>query len=160
MKTTFHKRRGPNPHANATRSPGGVGCPEVWNLHNGDLAIIGAGMTATVGGLPPTASCGPAQVIPTMETLPTFGGLVRLSKQPGDRNFETFGDGRDLEIHQVAVLGFNPRNGRSVQNDAQDRQPPGQVFLGYRRLRPATRQTNSRADLIPSRKVTGILHRV
>ena len=35
------------------------GCPDIWELEDGDFAIIGSEMTLNADQLPPTASCGP-----------------------------------------------------------------------------------------------------
>jgi hypothetical protein len=41
-----------------------AGCPDVWELDNGDFAIIGADITAeAVAKLPGSASCGPDERI-------------------------------------------------------------------------------------------------
>ncbi len=55
----FTKRLGPDPHANGTQSAGCSGCPDIWELANGDFAVIGADITAFAGQLPPSAGCGP-----------------------------------------------------------------------------------------------------
>ena len=55
----FLKRIGPNPHANGAKSVGGEGCPDIWELENGDFAVIGIDMTDEAKNkLPPTAGCG------------------------------------------------------------------------------------------------------
>ena len=35
------------------------GCPDMWELDNGDFAVIGTDITAHAGKLPPTAGCAP-----------------------------------------------------------------------------------------------------
>jgi hypothetical protein len=56
----FAKRIGPDPHANGAKSAGCYGCPDIWELDNGDFAIIGIDITeAAIPQLPPTAGCGP-----------------------------------------------------------------------------------------------------
>ncbi len=55
----FIKRLGPDPHANGATSAGCQGCPDIWELDNGDFAVIGADITPLVAQLPPSASCGP-----------------------------------------------------------------------------------------------------
>ena len=55
----FAKRIGPDPHANGAQSVGCRGCPDIWELDDGDFAIIGLDMTAWINRLPPTAGCGP-----------------------------------------------------------------------------------------------------
>jgi hypothetical protein len=55
----FAKRIGPDPHANGAQSVGCEGCPDIWELENGDFAIIGIDITNdAVRKLPPTAGCG------------------------------------------------------------------------------------------------------
>ena len=54
----FTKRIGPDPHANGQQSAGCSGCPDIWELDNGDFAIIGADITAAANQLPPSAGCG------------------------------------------------------------------------------------------------------
>jgi hypothetical protein len=56
---TFTKRLGPDPHANGAQSAGCQGCPDIWELADGDFAIIGADITHAVGSLPHSANCGP-----------------------------------------------------------------------------------------------------
>lgn len=55
----FLRRLGPDPHANGAKTSGGYGCPDIWELENGDFAVIGADITDLAGKLPPSASCGP-----------------------------------------------------------------------------------------------------
>jgi hypothetical protein len=56
----FVQRLGPDPHANGAQSVGCDGCPDIWELDNGDFAIIGTDITdAARMNLPPTAGCGP-----------------------------------------------------------------------------------------------------
>ena len=55
----FAKRIGPDPHADGAQSVGCSGCPDIFELDNGDFAIIGADMTAATNQLPPSANCGP-----------------------------------------------------------------------------------------------------
>ena len=59
----FKNRLGPDPHANGAKSVGCSGCPDIFELDNGDFAIIGADMTAAAGLLPPSAGCGPDERI-------------------------------------------------------------------------------------------------
>jgi hypothetical protein len=55
----FRHRIGPDPHADHARSRNTAGCPDIWELTNGDFAIIGCDMTESLSSLlPPTASCG------------------------------------------------------------------------------------------------------
>lgn len=55
----FRRRIGPNPHANGGQSVGCDGCPDIWELANGDFAVIGIDITAeAIAKLPPSAGCG------------------------------------------------------------------------------------------------------
>jgi hypothetical protein len=58
-KDIFVRRLGPDPHENGARSLGCYGCPDIWELDNGDFAVIGADITNAAGSLPPSARCGP-----------------------------------------------------------------------------------------------------
>lgn len=60
----FLKRLGPDPHANGAKSVGCDGCPDIWELDDGDFAIIGIDITdLATAKLPPTAGCGPDERI-------------------------------------------------------------------------------------------------
>ena len=59
----FVKRIGPDPLADGASTPGCYGCPDVWELADGDFAIIGADITHEAGNLPPSAYCGPDERI-------------------------------------------------------------------------------------------------
>jgi hypothetical protein len=61
---TFLKRIGPDPHANGAQTVGCRGCPDIWQLADGDFAVIGIDITdAAASKLPPTAGCGPDERI-------------------------------------------------------------------------------------------------
>jgi hypothetical protein len=60
----FLRRLGPEPHANGAQSAGGQGCPDIFELSDGDFAVIGIDMTETaISKLPPSAGCGPDERI-------------------------------------------------------------------------------------------------
>ena len=60
----FLKRLGPDPHANGARSVACDGCPDIWQLDNGDFAVIGIDITAAaMAKLPATVGCGPDERI-------------------------------------------------------------------------------------------------
>jgi len=59
----FLRRLGPDPHENGAKSVGCSGCPDIWELDNGDFAVIGTDITEAAGMLPPTAGCGPDERI-------------------------------------------------------------------------------------------------
>jgi hypothetical protein len=64
MELTFTKRLGLDPHANGTKSAACHGCPDIWELDNGDFAIIGIDITDVAKSkLPATAGCGPDERI-------------------------------------------------------------------------------------------------
>lgn len=55
----FKQRIGEDPHKDNEVSPAADGCPDIWELDNGDFAIIGMRKTKELFSLlPPTASCG------------------------------------------------------------------------------------------------------
>ena len=55
----FLRRIGPDPHANGERTPALRGCPDIFEMENGDFAIIGKDITEFAAQLPSSASCGP-----------------------------------------------------------------------------------------------------
>ena len=59
----FLKRLGPDPHANGAQTFACRGCPDIWELADGDFAVIGTDITFAAGDLPPSASCGPDERI-------------------------------------------------------------------------------------------------
>jgi hypothetical protein len=64
MNFTFHRRLGPDPHANSRTSVALNGCPDLWELDSGDIAVIGIDITdASINRLPSTAGCGPDERI-------------------------------------------------------------------------------------------------
>jgi hypothetical protein len=54
---------------NATEGPRALscystyGCPDIWELENGDFAVIGVDMTEHASKLPASAGCGPTERI-------------------------------------------------------------------------------------------------
>lgn len=64
MPIAFRRRIGEDPHANDAQTVACRGCPDIWELANGDFAVIGIDITEKVAGkLPPTAGCGPDERI-------------------------------------------------------------------------------------------------
>ncbi len=59
----FLRRLGPDPHADGAKTVGCYGCPDIFELADGDFAVIGADITDAAGMLPPTAGCGPDERI-------------------------------------------------------------------------------------------------
>ncbi|MDR3548573.1 MAG: hypothetical protein P4M11_09985 [Candidatus Pacebacteria bacterium] len=61
---TFIKRIGPSPQASEAQCVACWGCPDIWELDNGDFAVIGTDITDDVRQkLPPTAGCAPDERI-------------------------------------------------------------------------------------------------
>ena len=61
---TFRRRIGLTPQENNLLCVGCRKCPDIWELDNGDFAIIGKDITdAAVSSLPDTAGCGPEERI-------------------------------------------------------------------------------------------------
>lgn len=59
VKAMFKKRMGPDPHANDKETANDAGCPDIWELANGDFMVIGKRQTNELASiLPETASCG------------------------------------------------------------------------------------------------------
>ena len=60
----FRRRIGQDPHANGAQTAACRGCPDIWELANGDFAVIGIDITdVAMDKLPPTAGCGPDERI-------------------------------------------------------------------------------------------------
>lgn len=60
----FKRRIGPDPHESGAESIGCSGCPDFWELKNGDFAVIGIRITEDVANrLPATAGCGPDEEV-------------------------------------------------------------------------------------------------
>lgn len=60
----FKKRLGPNPHAAGAQTFALEGCPDLFELDNGDFAVIGIDITnQATAHLPTDASCGPDERI-------------------------------------------------------------------------------------------------
>lgn len=55
----FIRRLGPDPHANGASTECLRGCPDIFEMEDGDFAIIGKDITEFAEKLPPSASCGP-----------------------------------------------------------------------------------------------------
>jgi len=55
----FKKRIGEDPHANGEDTPAANGCPDIWELSDGNFAVIGIRKTKEyLSSLPETAGCG------------------------------------------------------------------------------------------------------
>lgn len=59
QQSIFARRLGPDPHANGAKTYACEGCPDIFELVDGDFALIGTDITAeSASELPPSASCG------------------------------------------------------------------------------------------------------
>lgn len=55
----FKQRLGTDPHIQGKDTSGAAGCPDIWELEDGNIAIIGLRNTAILKAqLPSSASCG------------------------------------------------------------------------------------------------------
>lgn len=60
----FKRRLGPDPHREGRRTEAALGCPDIWELQNGDFAVIGITMGhEAVAALPPSAGVGHDETI-------------------------------------------------------------------------------------------------
>ena len=60
----FKKRIGPDPHIEGGKTTAAAGCPDIWELENGDIAVIGIRKTSVLSAnLPNSAGCGPDEEI-------------------------------------------------------------------------------------------------
>ena len=58
------RRLGPDPHLGGVQTPALQGCPDIFELENGDFAIVGRDVTSKIKGeLPAGATCGPDERI-------------------------------------------------------------------------------------------------
>lgn len=58
----FKQRLGPDPHAGGRQSTAAKGCPDLWELESGDIAVIGIRIP-TAAILPASAGCGPDEEV-------------------------------------------------------------------------------------------------
>ena len=77
----FQRRIGPDPHANGAKTSSLNGCPDIWELTDGDFAVIGPDITAQVTELPVTAGCGPDERIVRLPRRILIGARVAIPPQ-------------------------------------------------------------------------------
>lgn len=53
----FLRRLGNDSSPNRLHCSGSSGCPDIWEMENGDFAIIGTDITNLASVLPPSAGC-------------------------------------------------------------------------------------------------------
>lgn len=78
----FLRRIGPDPHEGGAKTSSCEGCPDLWELESGDIAVIGVRITSeTAGRLPATAGWGPDEeivVVPRGTILRAKAALAAL----------------------------------------------------------------------------------
>ena len=79
--------------------------------------------------------------------------LLFFTMKPSDGNFQTFGNGRNFVIHQIAILTLNAGNGGLVENDALGSQAASQIVLRNRRLAFQARFPNPSANDVSARQL-------
>lgn len=58
------RRLGPSPHKGGAKTPSLQGCPDVFELENGDFVVVGQDKTTEIiSQLPKDATCGPDERI-------------------------------------------------------------------------------------------------
>jgi hypothetical protein len=62
---------------------------------------------------------------PIFQEIGLIINFAAHSKQPTDRNLQRLGNRRDLIIHQIAGVRFNPRNRAAIEQDSFRCQPTG-----------------------------------
>jgi len=79
----FARRIGTDPHEGGRKTVGCDGWRDIWELENGDIAVIGIRVTREVAGrLPATAGCGPDEevvILPRATILAARDALACLA---------------------------------------------------------------------------------
>jgi len=76
----FKRRIGPDPHEGGRQSAAASGCPDILELENGDIAVIGIDITQqAAGALPPTAGCGPDERIVRIPRSVILGARAEIA---------------------------------------------------------------------------------
>ena len=57
----FTRRIGPNQNERVLPCSATYGCPDIWEMEDGDFAVIGADITEHSSQLPPSAGCAPTE---------------------------------------------------------------------------------------------------
>lgn len=76
------RRIGPDPHVDGDPTPAASGCPDIWELDNGDIGIIGVRITHLRDGtLPDGVSCGTDEEIvrfPRQQLIRASDAIAKL----------------------------------------------------------------------------------
>jgi hypothetical protein len=78
----FKQRIGPDPHREGRKTSSASDCPDIWELGDGDFAMIGIDITDAAPCLPPSAGCGPDEKVirmPRQTLLEAVPDLCRLA---------------------------------------------------------------------------------
>jgi len=59
MVDMFVRRISPKERSGTQSCQSTYGCPDIWEMENGDFAVIGTDITEHAAKLPPTAGCAP-----------------------------------------------------------------------------------------------------
>lgn len=81
-RAMFKRRIGPDIHGGGGEqgSAGAQGCPDIWELENGDVAVIGLRRTTSLlSALPAGAGCGPDEEIVVLPRSLILGARKDLS---------------------------------------------------------------------------------
>jgi len=77
------RRLGPDPHLGGAQTPALHGCPDIFELENGDFAIVGRDVTSDViGELPSGATCGPDERIIVIPRKTLLGAKPHIPDNP------------------------------------------------------------------------------
>jgi hypothetical protein len=77
----FKRRIGPDIHGGSGSTGAAEGCPDIWELENGDIAVIGLRRTTSLlAALPAGAGCGPDEEIVVLPRRLVLGAREDLTK--------------------------------------------------------------------------------
>lgn len=77
----FKRRIGPDLHAGGGSTGAAEGCPDIWELENGDIAVIGLRRTmGLLSALPAGAGCGPDEEIVVLPRSLVLGARKDLTQ--------------------------------------------------------------------------------
>ena len=93
----FARRIGPDPHANGQKTAACNNCPDLWELDNGDIAIIGIRITSSLSDLAPASKTWKFRISRSFQPE----NLVFITKLswPSAVSCATVRDGRPIPEH-------------------------------------------------------------
>lgn len=78
----FRRRLGPDPHEGGNQTANDGGCPDIWELENGEIAIIGRVETPNLSRLlPSSASCGRDEAIVVIPRATLIGARADIPEK-------------------------------------------------------------------------------